>query len=382
MTQPLRVLVLTVVHHPADARIKHRQIAALLAAGWHVTYAAPWEGHDTPRPQGVAGLRAVSVRRAVGRRRLAALRSARRILRKLGPEHDVVVLHDPELLLASVCVRSLPPVVWDVHEDTAAALEVRTWLPRAVRGPAAGAVRGLERWAENRYALILADPQYAGRFRQRHAVVPNTTSVPVDPPPAGSRPDNPHRVVYLGSLTLERGVQEMVEVARRLRHSTDGDVRLEVLGPAHGPANRLLSQAQEEGLLTWLGFVPNDEALSRLDGALAGLSLLHDVANFRPSMPTKVVEYLAHGVPAITTPLPVPADLVRRSGGGAIVPFGDVDAVVGQIARWHGDPEEAARAGRAGHAVVAAEYDWRVQAPRFVDLLSRIAEGVRGESEG
>ncbi|MFB9733191.1 glycosyltransferase [Ornithinimicrobium kibberense] len=221
---------------------------------------------------------------------------------------------------------------------------------------------------------MLADAQYAGRFRQPHHVVPNTTTVPVDPPPAGSRPDHPHRVVYLGSVTLERGVQEMIEVARRLTHRTSGQVRLEVLGPAHGRATTLLSRAQDEGLLTWSGFVPNEEALTRLDGALAGLSLLHDVANFRPSMPTKVVEYMAHGVPAITTPLPVPANLVRRSGGGSIVPFGDVESVVDQIISWHDHPEEAARVGRAGHAMVAAHYDWRAQAPLFVDLLTRIAE--------
>ena len=375
MSRPLRALVLTVVHHPADARIRHRQIAALLDAGWEVTYAAPWAGYDLPRPSEVPGLRAVEAVRAVGRHRVAALRSARGVLRRLGPRHDVVVLHDPELLLATVGIRSLPPVVWDVHEDTSAAVEVRSWLPERLRGPAAAGVRSLERWAEKRFALILADAQYADRFRRSHPVVPNTTWVPADPPPAGSRPGDPHRVVYLGSVTLERGVQEMIEVAGRLRSRTGRRVRLGVLGPAHGPATALLRGASEEGLLTWSGFVPNDEALARLDGALAGLSLLHDVANFRPSMPTKVVEYLAHGVPAITTPLPVAAGLVRRSDGGVVVPFGDVDAVVDQIVRWHEHPTEAVVAGRAGHRTVAAEHDWAVQAPRFVALLRRVAAG-------
>ena len=45
MTDHLRALVVTVVHHPEDARIRHRQIAALLEAGWHVTYAAPFSGY-------------------------------------------------------------------------------------------------------------------------------------------------------------------------------------------------------------------------------------------------------------------------------------------------------------------------------------------------
>ena len=46
--------------------------------------------------------------------------------------------HDPELLL-TLRRLDLPPVVWDVHEDTAQALGMKAWLPGALRRPAAGA---------------------------------------------------------------------------------------------------------------------------------------------------------------------------------------------------------------------------------------------------
>ena len=39
----MRVVVCTIVHHPADARIYHRQIRALLEAGHQVIYIAPVE---------------------------------------------------------------------------------------------------------------------------------------------------------------------------------------------------------------------------------------------------------------------------------------------------------------------------------------------------
>ena len=367
-----RVLVVTVVHHPQDARIRHRQIPALLAAGWEVTYAAPWSGYGIPQPHGIPGLTTVDVARAVGRRRWRAQVSARRLLRRLGPQHDLVLVHDPELVPTSLGLR-LPPVVWDVHEDTAAAVEVRSWLPGALRRPVSAAVRLGERWAEGHRHLILADREYAARFRGEHAVVPNTTTVVPEPVPAGT-PDGRgrHRVVYLGSLTPERGARELVEVGRRLREETDGQVVLEVLGPAHGTAKELLRTADRAGHVEWAGFVPNAEALQRVDGALAGLSLLHDAANFRPSMPTKVVEYLAHGVPVITTPLPLAADLVTRSGGGVVVPFGDTDQTVAQVLAWHASPAEAAQAGRRGHRLVAAEHDWGAGAVDFVSALETL----------
>src|SRR3546814_4529537 len=92
-------LVVTVVHHPQDARIRHRQIAALLEAGWQVTYAAPFSGHGLELPS-VPGLSVIDLPRAVGRRRLRALRAARRLLSARGGEQDVVLLHEPELLVA------------------------------------------------------------------------------------------------------------------------------------------------------------------------------------------------------------------------------------------------------------------------------------------
>lgn len=370
--RPVRILVVTVVHHPHDARIRHRQIAALLDAGSLVTYAAPWAGYGVSPERGVPGLTCVDVSRAVGRHRIAAQRSARAALRRLGPAHDVVVLHDPELVPTTAGLR-LPPVVWDVHEDTPAAVSVRPWVPDRFRPVLSWAVRRVERLAETRRLLLLADDRYADRFSRPHPVVPNATLVPQDVPPAGRMVDGVRRVVYLGSVTVERGAQELVDVGRRLREETGGSVRLEVLGPAHGPARELMAEADRRDVLDWRGFVANPAALQRIDGALAGLSLLHDEANFRPSMPTKVVEYLAHGVPVVSTPLPVAADLVRRSGGGVVVPFGDTEAVVRVLLDWAARPAQAAELGAAGHRYAADHLDWGSHAAVFVDLLQHVA---------
>ncbi len=367
------VLVVTVVHHPDDARIRHRQIASLLEAGWQVTYAAPFGAYGLTMPVGTAGLLPLQLPRATGRDRLGALRAARRLLTERAREHDVVLLHDPELLLATIAA-DLPPVVWDVHEDTAAALQVRPWVPDPLRRPAAWAVRRLERWAEGRMPLLLADHEYAARFREDHPVVPNTTRVPSEPLPAAiTGQDGVQRVVYLGSLTMERGAAELVELGARLRARTDGSVTVHVIGPAHGPAADLLERAHRDRSVVWHGFVPSDRALPMLDGALAGLSLLHDEANFRPSMPTKVIDYLAHGVPAISTPLPVPAKLLQRSGAGILVPFRDVPATLEAVLSLHRDVDRARAIGRVGHAVAAAEFDWDIEAPKFITALERIA---------
>jgi len=128
------------------------------------------------------------VPRALGRRRIGALLAARKQLARHAPDADLLLIHDPELLLALPARRGRPATVWDVHEDTAAALSTKPWLPRPLRPATAVAVRTAERMAERRLHLILAEHGYLARFARPHPVVPNTTYVPDLPaPPDGGR---------------------------------------------------------------------------------------------------------------------------------------------------------------------------------------------------
>jgi glycosyltransferase involved in cell wall biosynthesis len=267
-----------------------------------------------------------------------------------------MLIHDPELLLALPSRRRRPPVIWDVHEDTAAALGTKPWLPRPLRSPAAVAVHTAERMAERYVHMILAEHGYVTRFARPHPVVPNTTYVPEVPAPPG----DDRRVVYVGHLSPDRGVGDMIELARLLRPR---GITLELIGQADGRAQAQIEPAQAEGLLRWHGFVPNDQAMPMMDGALAGLSLLHDEPNFRHSMPTKVVEYMARGVPVVTTPLPAAAELASGHECGFVVPFRDPRAAADAVLELDSDPALRAKMGRRGHEAAYRSLGWPADAP-------------------
>ena len=368
----MRVVVCTIVHHPADARIYHRQIKALLAAGHEVNYLAPVSTSDMISEQTSPLLHVTPLPRAAGRHRLGALLAARRQLTRYAATADVVLLHDPELLLA------LPRVlyrknrggatVWDVHEDTAAALSTKPWLPRPLRPPTAMAVHAAERIAERRLHLILAERGYVARFRKPHPVVPNTTYVPDTP--VGY--DGQRRVVYVGHLSPDRGVGEMLSLAALLRPH---GIAVHLIGPADARARALIEASAD---VTWHGFVPNDSAMRLVDGALAGLSLLQDEPNFRHSMPTKVVEYMARGVPVVSTPLPNAEALVRGHDCGFVVAFRDPAAAAAAIMRLDADPALRAAAGDRGHAAARDTLGWPADARDFVAQLEAWGECTTG----
>lgn len=361
----MHVLVVTVVHTPLDARIFHREIAALRDAGHHVTYVAPWSGYGIAPLRDEPLLTAIDVPRASGRRRLGALRAARRLVRRLVRDgsFDLLLVHDPELPVALLGMRR-PPTVYDVHEDTATTLIDKAWLPVWVRRPLAGVVHRAERVVERRMDIVLADDGYAKNFTRPHAIVANETVVPPAVPPPGD-----DRVVYLGRVSRGRGADVLLALPPLL---PDG-VRLEIIGPADADVEPQLRAAADRGDLDWAGFVPNDEAHRRIEGALAGLMLVRDLPNYRTSRQTKVVEYMARGVPVVSTPTATAVEIVGTHDCGIVVPFDDAHAVADAVRRLHEDPALRDAYAERGHRAAREHYNWAISGPAFVRELERLS---------
>jgi glycosyltransferase involved in cell wall biosynthesis len=368
----LRVVVCTVVHHPADARIFYREIQALLDAGHDVTYIAPHREQAAPvldkdqgqnrgnAERGRGTLRLVTIPRASGRRRMGAIRAARAAMAAQAPGADLLLVHDPELLLVLPPKGKRPPTVWDVHEDTAAALTTKAWLPEWLRPVAAEGVAKAEHLAERNLHLILAERGYKDRFAGHHPVVPNTTFVLETAAP----PSGPKRVVYVGWLSPDRGSAEMTELGRLLRPH---GIAVELVGQADAAARAHIEAAADA--VHWHGFVPNAEALRLVEGSLAGLSLLRDEENFRHSMPTKVAEYMGRGVPVVTTPLPLAVELVEAADGGFTVPFNDPQAAAEAVLKLDADPDLRVKMGLRAHEYALHNLAWPPHAAAFVAQL-------------
>ncbi|MFM8773867.1 MAG: glycosyltransferase family 4 protein, partial [Actinomycetota bacterium] len=212
--------------------------------------------------------------------------------------------------------------------------------------------------------LLLAETAYAKRFEQPHPIVPNTTTVP-----ESARPSGRGRAIYVGTLTPQRGGDDLVEVGRRIMP----EITMEIMGEAHGELSQRLSAADARGDVAWHGYVANDQALRSIEGGTVGLSLLHDEANYRHSMPTKLIEYLARGVPFVSTPLPLARELAEASGGGIIVPFGDPGAAADAVLMLNQDDEKRQAMADSGRRWVRDNADWRRDGEAFVAQLERWA---------
>jgi glycosyltransferase involved in cell wall biosynthesis len=238
---------------------------------------------------------------------------------------DVMVVHDLDLVPGAILTRLIRrrPVVFDLHEDLPATVHTRSTVPGWLRRPAALLLARLLKLTERVLTVTVAEPGYQHLFNRQHPCFPNYPDTSAYPDPGGD-PSGP--ALYLGDVTTQRGVDVAVQACSQL------DVPLMLMGRLSGDfRDELMALSRLGDDLMIEGLVPNRQAVTRLATGSVGLSPLRDLPNYRHSQPTKVLEYLAVGLPVVASDLPGTRQLVDGLDAVFLVRPGDVSALAGAI---------------------------------------------------
>ncbi len=256
-------------------------------------------------------------------------------------------------------------VVFDLHENVPAQMSTRPGWPALARVAAARAARWLLRLTARLAHVTVAESGYEDLFDRPVPVFPNYLTTHATPP----RPADEHGgVVYLGDVTRARGV----DLAVRAVAASGTGLPFDVIGRCRVPlARELTALADRLGVeLRLHGYLPLDRALGVAAGSVVGLSPLQDEPNYRHSLPTKVLEYLAVGLPVVASDLPGTAAVASRVSGIELVRPGDVQAMADAIELVAGDPERR-RATAAESDRVREEFTWpAAEVAAYYDSLS------------
>lgn len=199
----------------------------------------------------------------------------------------------------------------------------------------------------------------------RVEVLPNAVEVPAEARPL---PDSTGelRLLFVGRFAFNKGLDTLIEVARRLHGEGDRRVRFQLAGD--GP---LLARYRAEGL------PGNVELLGRVDDAELFQLYRHCHALVMPTrfegMPTVVLEAMAQARPVIVSDVGATAELVDASNGW-LIPPGDADALYAAV---KGAAATAAidleRMGRSSFSKVRERFSWPVVTRSFVGIFRSVA---------
>ena len=177
------------------------------------------------------------------------------------------------------------------------------------------------------------------------------------------------QVGYSGSLYAGRGVELLVDLARRL-----ADVDVHVLGGPAVEAEALAARTDRPANLHVHGLRPVADA-ERLQAAMdvllapyaRSVSTPGGVDTSRWMSPMKVFEYLAAGRAIICSDLPVLREVLEDGATAVLVDPEDVGAWVSAVARLRDDPVLRERLGQRGREVQTERFTWKVRIEGLLD---------------
>lgn len=302
---------------------------------------------------------------------LGAMAAVRRAVSSVQP--DVVLASHPKgqviSRIASVGGRSRGHVtqLYDPPSSAAVTTRVAARLPGqrlSITEETAAAYRDLNA----RLDPIVIRPGTDGERLRRDALRGDGDLAWVQ---AGLRGSGP-RVVMMGRLQRFKGALDFVAVAALVARARP-DARFLVIGP-DSPIEPGLRQEVEaaivdRGLRCSVALTGRLPAID-LAATVAGATVLVHPAHREP-FGLAVLEALALGTPVVAYATTGPAEILQ-TGGGALVPVGDVEALAGVLLRALNDPPTLA-AWRSGAAPTAARFDLATNAERYLEVLERAA---------
>ena|GEM_PF-77198 len=372
MIQPADTTVvhLSTVHHTHDNRVFNKEARAMAEAGYdfHLVIRADRDGVDD-------GVPIIALHPGGRLRRLVCGQwEAWSVLERLHP--DVLQIHDPELIPMALVfkARSGCAVIFDAHEDLVGQIDTKPYLNRLTRPVARGVARALTGMADRHADVIVAATDtIADAYSHARTVqvrnFPWQRNFTVDPQPV------PGRLVYVGDLTEERKLSFMIEVVQRL-HAGNPVVRLHLAGRVTDECLTVVERAVAEGIVTYHGMVGPTEVPQIISSAQIGLVMLEPLPNYTRSLPTKLFEYMASGVPFCASNFDAWQQMFGGWGAGVFVDTESLDATCAGLAQLLADPQRCARMGQAGAQAIADQLNFESQSRILEALVAELAQGT------
>lgn len=366
----LKIVHITTVHDPFDTRIFEKMCKSLVERGHNVQLIARY-----PRRETVEGIEIIPLRRRRGRLQRATfgVSEAVRLARKLNP--DVFHLHDPELLVGARILRSTGPVIYDMHEYVPASIQHKEWLNRGLRGAVYTIWRILERPLLKGLSVIFAERSYS-----KHYDWLEDTEVVLNLPrveqlfSVGCLDRRADRVVYMGSVTAERGSMNMLE-ALRILQSRGVDVEFVCIGPIsarHEGELRGYVRKHNVNRVNFKGRLRAEEAWRLAATGRVALATVLPLPNYVESYPTKLFEYMALAIPVVASAFPLYRDVIDRHECGFCVDPEDPVAIADAIGTLLSQPRLAELMGQRGRIAVT-DYSWEPEMDKLERLYRRLA---------
>lgn len=304
------------------------------------------------------------------------LKTRKKIYKKaIELDADIYHFHDPELISTGKKLANKgKTVIYDVHEDTPRQILNKPYLSKFI----AKIISGIFERFENRSikyfsCLVCATPFIRKRFEKIHS-----NAVDVNNFPLLSEFDteidaqfNENTICYVGGISVVRGLETMIRSLEYIKT----DVKLHMAGYLTSEDSGVfedLKKLDQWKKVEYHGFVDRKGVSDIIRKSKTGLVLLKPLPNYLDSLPIKMFEYMAAGVPVIASDFPYWKSIVEENHCGLTADPLNPQEVAEKIQYLLDKPEIAREMGANGKKAVKEKFNWGIEEKKLIDIYNSL----------
>ncbi|MFQ3579823.1 MAG: glycosyltransferase family 4 protein [Bacteroidales bacterium] len=369
----MKICHITTVHPRLDVRIFHKECQSLNNEFKDVSLIVADGLGDTVSNQ----IKIYDIGKAKGRKERFVKTVNIALKKALSIKADVYHIHDPELLrIIKKLKKSGAAVIYDAHEDLPRQILNKPYIPKSLRNFISHVIEKYEnRKAKIANGLIAATPHIRDRFLK---INPNTTDVnnfpKIDDIVYNDNWDERElAIAYIGGIFKTRGILETLEAIK------DSNIKL-LLAGKFSPETLEAECRNHPGWknVIYFGFLDRNGINDILKQARIGMVILENTPSYIVSLPVKMFEYMAAGLPVMASDFDLWKSIVEAENCGICVNQKDVNEINQKLNQIIYNTELLKEMGRNGRNAVVNKYNWSIEEKKLISFYKNL---IRNNNE-
>lgn len=374
-----KVVHISTVHSAFDSRIFYRELSSLSNYGFDLFYIVQHQHVEVKN-----GVKIIPLPKVNNRFYRLLYLNLKAFSYALLQKADIYHFHDPEFIPMGLLLKFIRPscVIYDVHEDYPEHMRYKTWLPKYLRLVFKYVMIFLEKMGARYFDAIVTPTRLLSKkflvWGAKRVVtlknLPNLSQLFIRTDIEELSKKNKkcfYDVVHLGSLSMPR-LEFMLKVAHLL-YNWGLKTRWLLIGvnkDIQKDAKNLLMEQYPElsSLFDLISYVSYEDIINYLSKCKIGINHHFAESRFMVAIPAKVFDYMAAGLPIVTSDLPLLREMIESANCAIFVEPGNLEAFAKSIRYLLENPDEALAMGLRGSSFIGKYCNWEKENEKLINL--------------